>query len=267
MKRKGISMSYENIKVEKREGIGYVTLNRPERLNALNDKTVEELYQAFKELKEDEEVSVIIVTGAGEKAFVAGADINEIAALTPISGREQARRGQAVLNFIESLGKPVIAAVNGFALGGGCELAMACAIRVASDNARLGQPEVNLGVMPGYAGTQRLPRLVGQGRALEIILTGRMVNAEEALRIGLVNKVVPQAELIKSCEEMARTIMSKGPLAIRFCLEAVNAGLNMPLAEAQEYEATLFGVLCATEDMREGTKAFLEKRQPKFKGK
>ena len=216
---------------------------------------------------EDGEVGVVIITGAGEKAFVAGADINEIAMMTPISGREMARKGQAVLNFIENLGKPVIAAVNGFALGGGCELAMACTIRVASDNARLGQPEVNLGVMPGYAGTQRLPRLVGQGRALEIILTGRMVNAEEALRIGLVNKVVPPAELIKSCEDMARTIVAKGPLAVRFCLEAVNAGLNMPLAQAQEYEATLFGVLCASEDMREGTRAFLEKRQPKFKGK
>lgn len=260
-------MGYENIKLEKKEGIGYVTLNRPERLNALNDKTVEELYQAFKELKEDEEVGVVIVTGAGEKAFVAGADINEIAALAPVAGREQARRGQALLDFIEDLGKPVFAAVNGYALGGGCELAMACTIRVASDNARLGQPEVNLGVMPGYAGTQRLPRLVGQGRALELILTGRMVDAAEALRIGLVNKVVPQAELIKSCEEMARTIMAKGPLAIRFCLAAVNAGRNMPLAEAQEYEATLFGVLCATEDKQEGTRAFLEKRQPKFKGK
>jgi enoyl-CoA hydratase len=260
-------MAYETLLYEKRNGIGYVTVNRPAKLNALNRQVMEELLDCFQALARDDEVRAAIVTGAGEKAFIAGADINELAAQSPVGGKEMSLRGQKLLDFIENLGKPVIAAINGYALGGGCELAMACTLRVASENARLGQPEVKLGIIPGYAGTQRLPRLVGKGRALEITLTGEPITAQEAYRIGLVNQVVPQQELMAAAENLAQKIVALAPLAIKFALEAVNHGLQMSEAEGQFLEATLFGLCCTTADMKEGTRAFLEKRPPKFTGK
>jgi enoyl-CoA hydratase len=260
-------MSYQNLLYEKRDQIGYVTVNRPDKLNALNAATVRELRDVFTEIAGDDEVRVAILTGAGEKAFVAGADINELAVQTPVQGKDTAEFGQGVLNLIENLGKPVIAAINGFALGGGCELAMACTLRLASENAKLGQPEVKLGIIPGYGGTQRLPRLVGKGIALELILTGERISAEDAYRIGLVNHVTSKEELMPTAEKIARQIIANAPLAIRFCLEAVNAGLEMPQDEAMQFEATLFGLIATTEDMREGTRAFLEKRAANFQGK
>jgi enoyl-CoA hydratase/carnithine racemase len=260
-------MPYQNLLVESRDGVAVVTINRPDKLNALNDLTVNELEAAFTALRSDPEIRGVILTGAGEKAFVAGADIGELATQSPVDGKERSIRGQRVLDLVENLGKPVIAAVNGFALGGGCELAMACHVRVASEGARLGTPEVKLGIMCGYAGTQRLPRLVGKGRALEILLTGEMVDAQEALRIGLVNRVVPKEKLLADTEALLRKMLANGPVSLRFTLEAVNAGLEMPLAEAQYLEATLFGLICTTEDMKEGTKAFLDKRPPKFQGR
>ena len=260
-------MSYQTLLVETRDGVAFVTVNRPEKLNALNDQTVSELDAAFAAIAADPAVRGVILTGAGEKAFVAGADIGELAGQRPVDGKERSIRGQKVLDRIERLGKPVIAAVNGFALGGGCELAMACHVRVASDNAKLGTPEVKLGIMCGYAGSQRLPRLVGKGRALEILLTGEMVDAQEACRIGLVNHVFPKDKLLSEAEALLRKMLANGPVSLRFTLEAVNAGLEMNLAEAQYLEATLFGLICTTEDMQEGTKAFLEKRSPKFQGK
>lgn len=260
-------MTFDNLLYEKRDGIGYVTINRPDKLNALNAAVMEELDSVFTSIAEDDEVKVVILTGAGDKAFVAGADISELAVQTPVQGKEMAEYGQEVLNFIEELGKPVIAAINGFALGGGCELAMACTLRIASEHAKLGQPEVKLGLIPGYGGTQRLPRLIGKGRALEWILTGEMMSAQEAYRIGLVNHVTPPEELIPTAERIAKQIMANAPLAIRFCLEAVNGGLEMPQDEAMRFEASLFGLVCTTEDMREGTRAFLEKRKANFQGK
>jgi enoyl-CoA hydratase len=260
-------MAYENILMEKKEGIGYITVNRPEKLNALNIKTVLELMDAFQAMGTDDEVAVVILTGSGEKSFVAGADIPEFMDLTPDGARDYAMRGQKLLITIERLGKPVIAAVNGFALGGGCEIAMACSIRVASDNAKLGQPEVGLGLIPGYGGTQRLPRLVGKGRAYEMILGGRPIDAARAEQIGLVNKVVPQAELIATCEKMAKGIAKQGPLAVKYCLEAVDRGLNMSLDDGLALEADLFGLVFGSEDVREGVKAFTEKRKADFKGK
>ncbi|NPA15648.1 MAG: hypothetical protein GXO44_03750 [Deferribacteres bacterium] len=260
-------MSYETLLVEKKDNIAIVTINRPKVLNALNATVIEELGKAFTELKNDPEVGAVILTGAGEKAFVAGADISGLVELNPLEGKEFAEKGQAVFNLIENLGKPVIAAINGFALGGGCELAMACTIRIASEKAKLGQPEVNLGIIPGYGGTQRLPRLVGKGRAMELILTGRMVDASEAYQMGLVNKVVAPEKLLDEAIEMAKVILSKGPLAVKFAMEAVNRGLEVNLEEGLKIEADLFGICCATEDKVEGTKAFLEKRKPNFKGK
>ncbi|HUG51999.1 MAG TPA: enoyl-CoA hydratase-related protein [Vicinamibacteria bacterium] len=260
-------MAYQNLLVEIREGVAFVTVNRPEKLNALDDRTMEELDAAFAAIAADRAVRGAILRGAGEKAFVAGADIAELARETPVDGRERSRRGQAVLDRIEGLGKPVVAAINGFALGGGCELAMACHVRVASDNARLGTPEVKLGLMCGYAGTQRLPRLVGKGRALEMLLTGEMVDAQEALRIGLVNRVVSPEALLAEAEALLRKMLANGPLSLRFTLEAVNQGLEMGFDEAQEHEAALFGLLCTADDMKEGTSAFLEKRPPRFQGK
>jgi enoyl-CoA hydratase len=259
--------AYQFLIVEKRDRVAVVTVNRPDKLNALNEQVMAELDAAFAELGTDPGVGGVILTGAGEKAFVAGADIGELARQAPMAGRDKSVRGQAVLDRIAGLGKPVVAAVNGFALGGGCELALACHVRVASENARLGTPEVKLGLMCGYAGTQRLPRLVGKGRALELLLTGEMVDAQEALRIGLVNRVVPRDELREEAEGLLRKMLANGPVALRATLEAVSAGLEMPFAEAQRHEAALFGMLCATDDMREGTQAFLEKRPAKFQGK
>jgi enoyl-CoA hydratase len=260
-------MPLENVLVEQDGAVLIVTVNRPRVLNALNSATLDELADVFADAGRRDDVRAVVITGAGEKAFIAGADINELAAQTPAGGREHARRGQAVFDRIERLGKPVIAAVNGFALGGGCELAMACTLRLASDTARFGQPEINLGLIPGYAGSQRLPRLVGRGRALELLLTGTPVSAEEAFRIGLVNRVVPAADLMAEARKMAHEIAGKAPVAVRFILDAVAAGLEMSLPDAQAHEATMFGLVFATDDMREGTKAFLEKRKPEFKGR
>jgi enoyl-CoA hydratase len=260
-------MPYETLLYEKRDGIAWVTINRPEKLNALNQKVMKELRACFEQIRDDNEAKAVILTGAGEKSFVAGADINELAVETPVSGKETSLAGQSTLDLIENLGKPVIAAVNGFALGGGCELAMACTLRIASENARFGQPEVKLGIIPGYAGTQRLPRLVGKGRAMELVLTGDPVSAQEAYRIGLINQVVPLKDLLATAESLARKIMANGPLAVRFAMEAVNHGMEMSEAEGQFLEATLFGLCCATEDKNEGTRAFLEKRPAKFVGR
>jgi enoyl-CoA hydratase/carnithine racemase len=260
-------MAFLNLLYEKRNGIGYVTINRPEKLNALSPAIMEELDECFQGIARDEEVRVVILTGAGEKAFVGGADIRVLAEQTPVEGEALSRRGQGILSFIERFGKPVIAALNGYALGGGCELALACTLRIASENARLGQPEVKLGLMCGYGGSQRLPRLVGKGRGLELLLTGEAVSAAEAYRIGLVNQVVPAPDLIAAAEGMAQKIMANAPLAVKFTLEAVNHGLEMPEAEGQLLEATLFGLCCTTSDMKEGTRAFLEKRPARFMGK
>jgi enoyl-CoA hydratase/carnithine racemase len=252
--------------VEQSGAVAIVTVNRPKVLNALSLGTLDELATTMRRLQQDDTVRCVVITGAGEKAFIAGADINELAALTPTGGREHGRKGQAVFDLIEQLGKPVIAAINGYALGGGCELAMACTIRIAADTARLGQPEINLGIIPGYGGTQRLARLIGVGRALELLLTGDPVTATEAHRLGLVNRVVPRAELMTEARRLAETIAAKAPVAVRYILEAVRTGVQLPLGEAQALEATLFGLVASTEDMREGTRAFLEKRKPEFKG-
>jgi len=260
-------MAYETLLYEQRNAIGYVKVNRPEKLNALNRKVMEELLACFRELRTNDEVRVVILTGSGEKAFVAGADINELALQTATEAKEMARFGQQVFDLIEDLGKPVIAAINGFALGGGCELAMACTLRIAAETARLGQPEVKLGVIPGYAGSQRLPRLVGRCRALEVILTGDPITAADAHRMGLVNQVVPAEELLPAAEKLAQKIIANAPLAIKFAMEAVNHGSDMPLAEGQLLEASLFALCCSTADMKEGTRAFLEKRPAKFMGK
>jgi enoyl-CoA hydratase len=259
--------SLENLLLERDGAVATITINRPKVLNALNAKTLDELRRTVLALKHDDEVRVVIVTGSGEKAFIAGADINELSVQTPVSGRQHAISGQHILDLIENMGKPVIAAINGFALGGGCELAMACTIRVAADTAKLGQPEINLGIIPGYAGTQRLARLVGRGRALELLLSGDHVSAQEAHRLGLVNRVVPAAELMGEVKKLAATLAGKAPVAVKYIIDAVNKGLDMPLADAQVFEATLFGLVSTTDDMREGTRAFLEKRKPEFRGK
>jgi len=260
-------MPYENLLYEKRDAVALITFNRPKVLNALNRRTLEELDACVQEVIADPDLRVAILTGAGEKAFIAGADINELAVLTPVAGRDYGLFGQSVLDRIERSPKPFIAALNGYALGGGCELALACTLRLASESARLGQPEVKLGIIPGYGGTQRLARLVGKGRALELVLSGEQITAEEAFRIGLVNRVVPAADLLKTAEELARKIAANAPLAIRFALEAVNHGLEMTLPEGLYLEATLFSLCCTTEDMKEGTRAFLEKRPAKFTGR
>jgi enoyl-CoA hydratase len=254
------------ILVEKADRIAWVTLNRPEKLNALNNEVLQELERVFAELEQDAEVGVVVLTGAGEKAFVAGADIAELKTLDTAGARVQALRGQAVFQRIESMPKPVLAAVNGFALGGGCELALACHIRIASENARFGLPEVSLGIIPGYGGTQRLSRLVGKGVALDLILSAEMASAADALRMGLVSRVVTQTELRTAAEKLARTILTRGPLALRSALAAVNEGLEMPQEPGLQYEAALFGLLAATQDMQEGMGAFLEKRPAQFKG-
>lgn len=252
--------------VETVDRIAHVTLNRPEKLNALNNEVFKELDLVFAELEHDAEVGVVLITGAGEKAFVAGADISELQGLDTAAARALSLRGHAVFQRIESLPKPVIAVVNGFALGGGCELALACHIRIASETAKFSLPEVNLGVIPGYGGSQRMPRLVGKGVALDMLLTGEMISAAEALRMGLVSRIAPQAELKDMAEKMARTILTRGPLALRSALSAVHEGFEMPLEQGLQYEAALFGLLAATQDMREGVSAFMEKRKPMFKG-
>jgi enoyl-CoA hydratase len=258
--------NFSNILIERDAGVATVTINRPKVLNALNAQTFDELRRALLAFRHDPEVRAVILTGAGDKSFIAGADINELSVQSPTGGRDHALRGQHVLDLIENLGKPVIAAINGYALGGGCEVAMACTIRIAADTARLGQPEINLGIIPGYAGTQRLPRLVGRGRALELLLTGDHISAGEAHRIGLVNRVVAPGELMAEARRIAQALAAKAPIAMRYIIDAVNTGLQMPLAEAQVFEATLFGLVSTTEDMREGTRAFLEKRTAVFKG-
>jgi len=257
----------ENLLYEKKGAIAYVTLNRPKVLNALNQRTWENLRTAFEDARDDAQVRGVILTGAGDKAFIAGADISELAQVTAVEAEKSSSYGQAVLNLIENLGKPVIAAVNGFALGGGCETAMACTIRVASEHAKFGQPEVTLGLIPGGGGTQRLPRLIGKGRALQIILSGEMISAQEAFRIGLVNEVVPAAELTTRAEAILKRIFSNAPVAVKYSLEAVNKGMETSQAEGLSLEASLFGLCAGTEDKKEGTSAFLEKRKPQFQGR
>ncbi len=260
-------MEYRTLKVEYADRIATVTINRPDKLNALNAECKHELDTLFTALRTDENVDAVILTGAGEKAFVAGTDIAELTSLTPESGKAFAAGGQAVFDRIQHLGKPTIAAVNGYALGGGCEIALACNIRIASENAKFGQPEVALGIIPGYGGTQRLSRLVGTGRAMEMILTGAPVGALEALRIGLVNAVVPAPELLAAARKIAGSILSKGQLAVRMAIKAVNASLETPLSDGLAIEAGLFGECCGTNDFKEGTAAFLAKRPPHFTGK
>jgi enoyl-CoA hydratase len=260
-------MSFSTLLLEVREAVAFITINRPDKLNALNDAVIADLGEAIKAVEGDGAVRGVILTGAGAKAFVAGADIGDLSRQGPFDGKARAMDGQAVFRRIERLGKPVIAAVNGFALGGGCELAMACHLRLASENAKFGQPEVKLGIGPGYGGTVRLPRLVGKGRALELLLTGQMIDAQEAWRIGLVNRVFPSDQLIAEAEKLLRTILENGPLAVRLVLEAVDAGLEMTAEDAHLLEANHFGLLASTEDMREGMAAFLEKRKANFRGK
>ncbi|MEJ2634949.1 MAG: enoyl-CoA hydratase-related protein [Calditrichia bacterium] len=260
-------METKNIILSIEGNTAIVTINRPNKLNALDAETVTELFHVFKKLKSDEQVLAIILTGSGEKAFVAGADIEAISHHDDISGRIFALRGQKVFRFIEKLEKPVIAAVNGFALGGGCELAMACHIRIASENARFGQPEINLGLIPGYGGTQRLPRLIGKGQALSMLLSGEMITADQALQFGLVKEIVPGTNLMNRAKELAEMFAQKAPIALRYILQAVTEGEDMNLDAGLNLEAELFGNLCGTEDMKEGTAAFLEKRKANFKGK
>jgi enoyl-CoA hydratase len=260
------SPAFGNLRYEKKSQIAFITIARPKVLNALNAQTMQELDHAFCSVRDDDDVRVAILTGEGEKAFVAGADISEFSALSATQAEAFAVRGQAIFTLVETCGKPVIAAVNGFALGGGCELALACTIRIASENARFGQPEVKLGIIPGYGGSQRLPRLVGKGLAQQILLTGDMIKADEALRIGLVNAVLPLAELLPHVEALAHKIIANAPVATRYCLDAVNKGMDMPLAEGLAHEASLFGLCFATADRKEGAQAFLEKRAPQFKG-
>ena len=260
-------MAYENLLYEKRDGIAYITFNRPKVLNALNRKTIEEFQQVLLDAREDGSVRVLILTGSGENSFVAGADINELAQQSPVNGKEFSIFGQGVFHLLETMGKPSICAINGFALGGGCELALSCTIRIASKTAKLGQPEVKLGIIPGYGGSQRIARLCGKGMAHELCLTGEMITAEEAQRIGLVNHIYEPAELLPAAETLAKKIIEKAPLAVKYCMEAIERGAEMPLEEGLFLEATLFGLCCATEDMREGTKAFLQKRPGQFKGR
>ena len=260
-------MAYENILYEVRDAIGFITFNRPKVLNALNRRTIEELRDALVVARDDAAVRVLILTGAGEKSFVAGADISELAQQTPVNGKEFSLFGQSVFHLLETMGKPSICAINGFALGGGCELALSCSLRIASKTAKLGQPEVKLGIIPGYGGSQRLARLCGKGVAHELCLTGEMITAEEAQRIGLVNRIYEPGELLATAEAMAKKMIANAPIAVKYTMEAIERGVEMAQQEGLFLEATLFGLSCATEDMREGTKAFLEKRPAAFKGK
>ena len=260
-------MSYETLIFDVRDGVAFVTVNRPDKLNALNDQVMADFRDAAERIATDPEIRGALITGSGPKAFIAGADIGDLAKQGPFDGKARALRGQAVLRRLETCGKPVVAAVNGFALGGGCELAMACHVRVASETAKFGQPEVKLGIIPGYAGTQRLPRLVGKGRALQLILSGEMIDAQEAYRIGLVNKVVPADRLMAESEQLLRGMLAMGPLAVRLAIEAIDQGLEMTLDEGSLFEANLFGLLASSQDMKEGLSAFLEKRPAKFTGR
>lgn len=260
-------MAYENLLLEKADAIALITLNRPKVLNALNRALFVDLDAILGEIAADDSIRVAILTGSGEKAFAAGADISELAQVSAIEGQQLALDGQRVFSKLENLGKPVLAAINGFALGGGCELAMSATLRIASETARLGQPEVKLGLLPGYGGSQRLPRLVGKGAALKLLLTGEMISAAEALRIGLVDEVVPAADLLPRVRALAGTIASVAPIAVRQTVAAVNAGYDLPLDQALAHEAALFGLCCGTEDKAEGTAAFLEKRAPAWKGR
>jgi len=260
-------MTYQNLLFEKEGSIGLLTINRPKVLNALNRETMTEISQAVGQIATDPEVAVLIITGTGEKSFVAGADISEMRTLSALEGRAWSKFSQATFNAIENLPQPVIAAVNGYALGGGCELAMSCDIRIASEKAKFGQPEVLLGVVAAFAGTQRLPRLVGKGRAKELLFTGDQIDAAEAYRIGLVNKVVTAGELLSAAKALAEKIISRGPVAVQLCKAAVNEGLDMDLESGQAYEAEVFGLCFATADQKEGMNAFVEKRPAKFTGK
>jgi enoyl-CoA hydratase len=260
-------MSFDNLSVQREAPVAVLTIQRPERLNALDAATLDDIRHAFLDFQQDESIRCVIVTGSGDKAFVAGADITEIARDTPDGARQRALDGQRVFDLIEQLGKPVVAAVNGYALGGGCELAMACTLRIAADTARFGQPEINLGLIPGFAGTQRLARLVGKTRAMGLILTGTPISASEALAIGLINRVVPAADLMNDARALAEELATKPPIALRYAMAAINSGLEMPFAEACQLEATLFGMVTTSEDMKEGTRAFLEKRRAEFKGR
>jgi len=255
-----------NVAYVKKGAVAYVTVNRPKVLNALNKATWADLRTAFEDVRNDAAVRGVILTGAGNKAFIAGADISELARVTAFEAEQSSRFGQDVLDLIENLGKPVIAAINGFALGGGCETAMACTIRIAVDAAKFGQPEVKLGLLPGGGGTQRLPRLVGKGRALQLILSGEMISAQEAYRIGLINEIVPATDLITRAEAILKQIAGNAPIAIKFALEAANKGLETSQSEGQLLEASYFGLCAATDDKKEGTSAFLEKRAPQFHG-
>jgi enoyl-CoA hydratase len=262
-----VSSGFKNITYEVKGPTAYITMNRPKVMNALNRQTIEELNSAFHAAKDDATVKGIILTGGGEKAFIAGADIAELSTIDGERAGEFSEKGQEVLSFIETLGKPVIAAVNGFALGGGCETAMACTFRIAAENAKFGQPEVKLGIIPGYGGTQRLPRLVGKGRALQLILTGDLIDAQEAYRIGLANEVVPAKDLLSRCEAILKQIAANAPLAIRYSINAVNEGIDTDLGSGLELEAKFFSLAAATEDKKEGTSAFVQKRAPQFQGK
>jgi len=266
MKGMDYMVEYKNITFENQDGIGILTMNRPKALNALNMETMKELDPFLDEIAKDESVKVLIITGSG-KSFIAGADIKEMLHMTSKEGYAWGKVGQSVFNKIERLPQPVIAAINGFALGGGCEMAMACDIRIASEKAKFGQPEVGLGIIPGFAGSQRLPRLVGKGRAKELLFTGEIIDAQEAYRIGLVNKLYPVEELIDSAKAMAKKIMKQGPYAVQLCKQAVNTGMEVDLDSGQEFEASLFGITCSTDDKKEGMTAFVEKRKAAFIGK
>jgi enoyl-CoA hydratase/carnithine racemase len=261
------ALTLANVLYEKKGAIAYVTVNRPKVLNALNTPTWKDLRTAFEDARDDTAVRGVILTGAGDKAFIAGADISELAHVAAFEAEQSSRFGQEVLDLIENLGKPVVAAINGFALGGGCETAMACTIRIAVDTAQFGQPEVKLGLVPGGGGTQRMPRLIGKGRALQLILSGEMINAQEAYRIGLVNEIVPAAGLVTRAEAILKKIASNAPIAVKFALEAANKGMETSQGEGLLLEASYFGLCAATEDKKEGTAAFLEKRAPQFRGR
>ncbi|MFI4917936.1 MAG: enoyl-CoA hydratase-related protein [Legionellales bacterium] len=259
-----MSSNFENIILEKKDSIAYVTLNRPQVLNALNRDLLAELDNALQDIRDDSAIQGVIITGSGDKAFAAGADIKEMSNDTVVQAKEKTQFGQSVTTHIENLGKPVIAAVNGFALGGGCEIAMACTFRIASDHAKFGQPEVKLGLIPGYGGTQRLPRLVGKGRALQLILSGEMIDAKEAYRIGLVNEIIDSQNLINRAEILLKQIIANAPISIKLAIEATNKGLETSLDEGLIIESSLFAICFGTEDRKEGTSAFINKRQPKF---